>query len=129
MELLDKAKEKATHLTELAKKKVDELKDKRKAGDLLNDLGRAVFRQRTGRGEAGDDAAIASIVAELQALEAGGTSVLGVKDPAPTTTNGSDIVPTPTPTPTPTAASTPLPPPRRSRHRIRATAPACPTAD
>ena len=107
MELLDKAKETAIHLTELAKEKVDELKDKRKAGDLLDDLGRAVFRQRTGRGEAGDDAAIASIVAELQALEAGGTAVLGVKEPATTATNGSDIVPTPTPT----AASTPLPAP------------------
>lgn len=92
MEILEKAKETAIHLTELAKEKVDELKDKRKAGDLLDDLGRAVFRQRTGRGEAGDEASIESIVTELQALEAGGTSVLGVKDPAPTT-NGSDTVP------------------------------------
>ena len=102
MEILDKAKETAIHLTELAKEKVDELKDKRKAGDLLDDLGRAVFRQRTDRGEAGDDAAIASIVAELQALEAGGTAVLGVKDPATTTTDGSDIEPAPTPLPAPT---------------------------
>ncbi len=98
MELLDKAKETAIHLTELAKEKVEELKDKRKAGGLLDDLGRAVFRQRTGRGEAGDDAAISSIVAELEALEAGGTAVLGVKEPVTTTTNGSDIVATPAPT-------------------------------
>jgi hypothetical protein len=118
MELVEKAKETAIHLTELAKEKVDDLKDRRKAGELLDDLGQTVFRQRTGRGEVGDDAAIASIVAELQALEAGGTSVLGVKEPAPTTTNGSDIVPTPTPTaaptPTPAAASTPLPAPTDS---------------
>jgi hypothetical protein len=113
MELLEKAKETAIHLTELAKEKVDELKDKRRAGDLLDDLGRAVFRQRTGRGEAGDDAAIASIVAELEALEAGGTAVLGVKEPATTTTNGSDIASTPSTaastasTPTTTGASTP----------------------
>ena len=107
MELLEKAKETAIHLTELAKEKVDELKDKRKAGDLLDDLGRAVFRQHTGRGEAGDDAAIASIVAELQALEAGGTSVLGVKDPATTTTNGSDVVAVPTATPLPTDSASP----------------------
>ena len=116
MDLLEKAKETAIHLTDLAKEKVDELKDKRKAGDLLDDLGRAVFRQRTGRGEAGDDAAIASIVAELEALEAGGTAVLGVKEPATTTTNGSDTTPTPTAasTPTPTAGSTPLPSPTDS---------------
>ena len=126
MELLEKAKETAIHLTELAKEKVDELKDRRRAGDLLDDLGRAVFRQRTGRGEAGDDAAIASIVAELEALEAGGTAVLGVKEPATTTTNGSDIASTPTTaasaasTPTPgastptTGASTPLPAPTDS---------------
>ena len=104
MELLDKAKETAIHLTELAKEKVDELKDKRKAGDLLDDLGRAVFRQRTGRGDAGDDAAIASIVAELQALEAGGTAVLGEKDTAMTTTDGPDVVPAPLPAPVPTPA-------------------------
>ena len=91
MGFLDTAKEKATQFTELAKKKVDDLKGKRKSGALLTDLGRPVFRQRTGRGEAGDDAAISKLITELQALEAHGTSALGVKDPAPTTTNGSDV--------------------------------------
>ena len=45
MGFLDTAKEKATQFTELAKKKVDDLKGKRKSGALLTDLGRTVFRQ------------------------------------------------------------------------------------
>ncbi|MGD9704491.1 MAG: hypothetical protein AB7V74_19010 [Acidimicrobiia bacterium] len=78
MGFLDKAKEKATQLAEQAKEKVDDLKDKRKADELLEDLGRIVFRQRTERGEAGDDATLASLVSELQALEADGTPELAV---------------------------------------------------
>ena len=76
---LDKAKEKAQQLASQAKEKVDDFKDNRKADDLLDDLGRIVFRQHTGRGEAGDEAAIADLVAKLQALEAEGTPVLETK--------------------------------------------------
>ena len=76
---LDKAKEKAQQLASTAKEKVGDFKDNRKADELLDDLGRITFRQHTGRGEAGDDAAIAELVAKLQVLEAEGTPVLGTK--------------------------------------------------
>ncbi len=79
MSFLDKAKEKATQLSQQAKEKIDDLKDTRKADDLLDDLGRILYRQRTGRAEATDDAAITDLVAQLQALEAEGTPVLGTK--------------------------------------------------
>jgi hypothetical protein len=79
MSFLDKAKEKASQLAAQAKEKVDDIKDNRKADDLLDDLGRITFRQRTGRGESGDEAAIATLVEQLQALEAEGTPVLGTK--------------------------------------------------
>ena len=99
MSFLDKAKEKATQLSQQAKEKVDDLKDARKADSLLDDLGRITFRQHTGRGEAGDDAAIAELVAQLQALEAEGTAVLAPKpQPEPPASN----LPPP---------SSPLPPP------------------
>lgn len=99
MSFLDKAKEKATQLTQQAKEKVDDLKDARKADSLLDDLGRILYRQRTGRAEPGDDAAIAELVAQLQALEAEGAPVLGPK-PEPV----ASTLPPPTP-------SSPLPPP------------------
>ncbi|MBI5089143.1 MAG: hypothetical protein HZB15_09880 [Actinobacteria bacterium] len=80
MSFLDKAKEKATQLAQQAKEKVDDVKDSRKADSLLDDLGRILYRQRTERGEPGDDAEIATLVSQLQALEAEGTPVLGKKD-------------------------------------------------
>jgi len=99
MSFLDKAKEKATQLSQQAKEKVDDLKDARKADSLLDDLGRITFRQHTERGEPGDDAAIADLVAQLQALEAEGTAVLAPKSqPEPP---ASDLPP----------PSSPLPPP------------------
>jgi hypothetical protein len=82
MGFLDKAKEKASHLAEQAKEKIDDVKEKRKADDLLDDLGRIVYRQRTERSDAGDEAEIVRLVAELQALEAEGTDIIGAA-PAP----------------------------------------------
>ncbi len=76
MGFLDKAKEKASHLAEQAKDKIDDVKEKRKVDDLLGDLGRIVYRQRTERGEPGDEAEIASKVGELRTLEAEGTEVV-----------------------------------------------------
>ncbi len=76
MGLLDKAKEKATHLAGQAKEKIEDVKEKRKADDLLDDLGRIVFRQRTDRGEPGDEAEIVRLVDELRRLEADGTEVV-----------------------------------------------------
>jgi hypothetical protein len=76
MGFLDKAKEKATHLAGQAKEKIEDVKEKRKADDLLDDLGRIVYRQRTERGEAGDEAEIERLVGELSALEAEGTELV-----------------------------------------------------
>jgi hypothetical protein len=76
---LEKAKEKAGQLVEPIKEKVDDRKDRRKADDLLDDLGRIAYRQRTGRGRADDEAEISRLVVELQALEAEGTDVLATK--------------------------------------------------
>jgi uncharacterized coiled-coil DUF342 family protein len=82
MGILDKAKEKASRLAEQAKEKIDDVKEKRKVDDLLDELGRIVFRQRTERGEPGDEAEIVRLIAELRTLEAEGTDVLA-SAPAP----------------------------------------------
>jgi hypothetical protein len=79
MSFLDKAKQKASELTQQAKEKIDDVKDTRKADSLLDDLGRILYRQRTERGEAGDEAAIAELVGQLQLLEAEGTAILDAK--------------------------------------------------
>lgn len=73
---LDKAKEKAQQLSSQVKEKVDDVQDRRKADDLLDDLGRIVYRQRTEGVLPDDETQIAALVAELQALEAGGTQIL-----------------------------------------------------
>jgi len=96
MGFLDKAKEKATHLAGEAKGKLDEVKDKRKVDDLLDDLGRIVYRQRTERAEAGDEAEIVRLIDELRALEAEGTEVVANAAPA------ADVA-TPPPPPPPGA--------------------------
>ncbi|SRR6266540_3686758 len=76
MAFLDKAKEKATHLAEQAKEKIGDVKERRKADGLLDDLGRILYRQRTERGEPGDEADIDRIVGELRALEADGADIV-----------------------------------------------------
>jgi len=83
MGFLDKAKEKAGKLVESTKDKVDDMKDKRKADDMLDDLGRIVYRQRTGRGEEGDENETARLVAVLQGLEADGTDGIVAKPEQP----------------------------------------------
>jgi len=80
MSFIDKAKEKAAQLAAQAKEKVGDFKDNRKADDLLDDLGRILYRARTGRAEPGDDAATEILVGQLQALEAEGTPVLGTRE-------------------------------------------------
>ena len=76
MGLLDKAKEKAGQLAGQAKEKIEDVKEKRKVDDLLDDLGRILYRQRTERGEAGDEDEIARLVGELRTLESDGTEVI-----------------------------------------------------
>ena len=97
MGFLDKAKEKATHLAGQAKEKIDDVKEKRKADDLLDDLGRILYRQRTDRGEPGDEAEIVRLVAELRTLEDDGTEVIDAAAAADTT----DAPPPPPPPPPP----------------------------
>ncbi|HEY7628019.1 MAG TPA: hypothetical protein VH761_13165 [Ilumatobacteraceae bacterium] len=83
MGFLDKAKQKATHLAEQAKDKIDDVKEKRKADDLLDDLGRIVYRQRTERGTDEDEAEITRLVGELRALEDEGTAIIAAAEAAP----------------------------------------------
>ena len=77
MSFLDKAKEKATQLTAQVKEKVDDTTNKRKADDLLDDIGRIVYRQRTS-GVVGpdDDSRVDAIVVQLKALADLGTSFM-----------------------------------------------------
>jgi len=103
MGLLDKAKEKATHLAGQAKEKIEDVKEKRKADDLLDDLGRVVFRQRTERGEPGDEAEIARLVDELRTLEADGTEVI------PSAATSAVDAPPPPPSPPPPPPPPPAP--------------------
>src|SRR5438270_10509695 len=49
MALLDKVKSQAKDLKQKVEGKVEDVQDKRKADDLLDDLGRILFAERTGR--------------------------------------------------------------------------------
>ncbi|MUH50625.1 MAG: hypothetical protein F2789_05375 [Actinobacteria bacterium] len=102
MSFLDKAKEKATQLTQAAKEKVDDIKDDRKVDDLLDDIGRIIFRQRTEGAQPDDDATIDGIVAQLKELDAKGANVLD--KPAPPAEPASAPAPE-------QAATLPPPPP------------------
>lgn len=104
----DKAKEKAQQLTSQVKEKVDDVQDRRKADDLLDDIGRIVYRQRTsGTVDAGDDAAIDALVAELKALAELGTDILGTAAPTAPSSTLPPPAPAPTTTPEPQAFPTP----------------------
>ena len=78
MGILDKAKEKAGHLAGQAKDKIEDVKEKRKVDDLLDDLGRIVYRQRTERGEPGDEDEIVRLVGALRTLESDGTDIVAL---------------------------------------------------
>ena len=107
MGLLDKAKEKASHLAEQAKDKIGEVKERRKADDLLDDLGKILYRQRTERGEPGDDAEIDRIVGELRALEADGAEIVPPPPAAADTSAPADSAPAPAAAETTPAAPVP----------------------
>ena len=99
----DKAKEKAQQIAGQVKDKVEDVQDRRKADDLLDDLGRIVYRQRTAEHAPEDEARIAELVAQLQALEAAGTVILADKNDSaegstlPPPTAPSDLPPPPSP--------------------------------
>jgi len=82
MSFLDKAKEKATQLTATVKDKADDIQNKKKADDLLDDIGRIVYRQRTEGTQPDDDAALDALVAQLKTLADAGTKILDDEAPA-----------------------------------------------
>ena len=102
MGLLDKAKEKAGHLAGQAKEKIEDVKEKRKVDDLLDGLGRIVYRQRTERGQPGDEDEIVRLVGELRTLESDGTDIV-----APVSAPVEEQQPPPPPPP---PASSVIPP-------------------
>jgi len=83
--ILDKVKQQAAQLkdnekvkevTDKVKEKVEDVQARRKANDLLADLGRLFYAQHTGRTNATAEAEIARLVAELRALEDDGLTIL-----------------------------------------------------
>lgn len=109
MGLFDKVKEQAgkaigqaQDIKEKVGDKVDAVQSKRKAEDLLDDLGRFLYAERTGRPMPGAEAEIQRIVDELKALESDGTTVLPESDP--------DAGPHPDPAPAPAPPDPPVEP-------------------
>lgn len=110
MGFLDKAREKAEALAGQAKDKLEDVQAKRKADDLLDDLGRILYRQRTNRATETDAADIDRVVAELSALEADGTAVLQAKSSGPSAAPTAESA-FPPPGAAAAPGSSPLPPP------------------
>ncbi|HUY96789.1 MAG TPA: hypothetical protein VMW47_04055 [Verrucomicrobiae bacterium] len=79
MSILDRAKQQASELRGRAEDKVQDLADKRRADDLLAQLGRLTYAERTERGGPDDAAAVERLVADLKGLEANGTAILAVR--------------------------------------------------
>ena len=75
-EQAEKAKGQATTLKAKVEERVDDVQAKRKADDLLADLGRVVYGQRTDRPAAGADAEAERLVGELRKLEEDGAKIL-----------------------------------------------------
>jgi len=76
MGFLDKAKQQAQDLKGKVEGKVEDVQSKRKAGELLDQLGRLVYAQRTDRPADDTDGQIAALVEALRAFETEGVSVL-----------------------------------------------------
>jgi len=85
MGFLDKVKEQAAHLKDSdkvkevagkVKDKVEDVQARRKANDLLADLGRLLYAQKTERTNPTADTEIERLVAELSQLEDAGLSIL-----------------------------------------------------
>jgi polyhydroxyalkanoate synthesis regulator phasin len=72
---LDKVKTTATQAQATAKEKADDFKDKRKADQLLDDLGAVVYLAETARKLADHDERVASLVQQLKDLEAEGHTI------------------------------------------------------
>lgn len=71
-----KENEKVHELTDKVKGKVEDFQHKRRADDLLDDLGRFSYAEKIGRTIEGSGAEIERIVEELRKLEADGVVIL-----------------------------------------------------
>jgi hypothetical protein len=76
MGFFDKVKGQAKEFKEKVGDKVEDVQGKRKATDLLDDLGRFLYAERTGRTISGADTEIDRIVGELKKLEDDGIKIL-----------------------------------------------------
>ena len=76
MGLFDKVKAQALELKDKAEGTVEQIQARRRATDLLDDLGRFLYAERTGRPVTGSEAEITRIVAELATLEKEGVQIL-----------------------------------------------------
>jgi hypothetical protein len=75
-EQAEKAKVQAMDLKGKAEHKVEDVQAKRKADDLLDDLGRLLYAERTDRPIEGAEAEIQRLVGELRQLEQAGVRIL-----------------------------------------------------
>jgi hypothetical protein len=76
MGMFDKVKDQAREIKGKVEEKRDDLQGKRKSGDLLEDLGRFLYAERTSRPIPDADPEIDRIVAELKQLEGDGLKIL-----------------------------------------------------
>jgi hypothetical protein len=76
MGFFDKVKGQAKEFKEKVGDKVEDVQGKRKATDLLDDLGRFLYAERTGRTISGADTEIDRILGELKKLEDDGIKIL-----------------------------------------------------
>ena len=76
MGVFDKVKDQAREIKGKVEEKVDDVQGKRKSGDLLEDLGRYLYAERTDRTIAGAQPEIDRLVAELKKLEDDGLKIV-----------------------------------------------------
>jgi tagatose-1,6-bisphosphate aldolase len=81
MGLLDRAKQQAQDLTRKVEGKVDDVQNKRRVNDLLEQLGRLAYAEQTGRPAPDADAAGAKVIEELRTFESEGVDVLAAPPP------------------------------------------------
>jgi hypothetical protein len=74
--LFDKVKSQAMDLKGKVEDKVEDVQAKKKADDLLDDLGRLLYAERTERPVPNAEDEIARIVADLKKLEDEGLAIL-----------------------------------------------------
>jgi hypothetical protein len=110
MSFLDKAKAKAAELAGTVKDKVDDFKEGRKVEELLEDLGRITYRQRTDGADPKDAEAIEALITELKRHAAEGAVIVKPTEPEPVVEATVDATVDASLAP-PTGDGTPMPPP------------------